>query len=206
VISALRLAGTGQIGAPAFFQNRESSGLGLTAQNLPNLCVPEFIPKPLTLDNETIKRTQENYALLTAAKSDSPEFDLQVSLRRFNQAYSRDNLEDPVLDYTIALESCLLRRLSDELSYRFSVRGAAVAAAKRDPVRTQSELKRIYSARSKIVHEGRMPNADLAELCNDLSRVILLCYLERLATGESVKAISDELDRQVIKSLQPAIP
>jgi hypothetical protein len=110
---------------------------------------------------------------------------------------------DPVLDYTIALESCLLRRLSDELSYRFSVRGAA---AKRDPVRTQSELKRISAARSKIVHEGRMPSADLAELCNDLSRVILLCYLERLATGESVKAISDELDRQVIKALQPAIP
>lgn len=100
----------------------------------------------------------------------------------------------------------LARGLSDELSYRFSVRGAAVTAGKRDPVRTQSELKKIYTARSKIVHEGRMPNADLAELCNDLSRVILLCYLERLASGESVKAISDELDRQVIQALQPAVP
>jgi len=202
VISALRLAGPGRIGAPAFFQNRKDSGLSTTVQNLPNLSVPEFIPKPLLLNADLLERTQANYTLLVAAHSDASEFELQVSLRRFNQAYSRDNLEDPVLDYTIALESCLLRGLNDELAYRFSMRGAAVAAGKRDPVQVQSDLKRIYSARSKIVHEGRMPHPDLAELCNDLSRVILLCYLERLASGESVKAISEKLDRQIIQALQ----
>ena len=73
---------------------------------------------------------------------------------------------------------------------------------RRDPVKVQSDLKRIYNARSKIVHEGRMPNPDLAELCNELSRVILLCYLERLASGESVKAISEKLDRQIVQALQ----
>jgi hypothetical protein len=202
VISALRLAGPGRTGAPAFFQNREDSGLSITAQNLPNLSVPEFIQKPLLLDADLLKRTQVNYALLVAANSDASEFELQVSLRRFNQAYSRDNLEDPVLDYTIALESCLLRGLNDELSYRFSMRGAAVAAGKRDPVQVQSDLKRIYNARSKIVHEGRMPDPELAELCNELSRVILMCYIERLAAGESVKAISEKLDRQIIQALQ----
>ena len=86
VISALRLAGPGRIGAPAFFQSREDSGLSVTAQNLPNLSVPEFIPKPLLLDSDIIKRTHANCALLVAARSDAPEFELQVSLRRFNQA------------------------------------------------------------------------------------------------------------------------
>jgi hypothetical protein len=201
IITALRLAASGRVGAPALFENREVSGLGITAQNLPNLDVPEVVMKPLLLDADTVRRTRENYGLLAAANDGTSKFQLDVSLRRFNQAYSRDNLEDQVLDYTIALESCLLRGLSDELSYRFSIRGATVAMTKRDPVQTQSDLKRIYAARSKIVHNGRMPDPDLVQLCNDLSRVILLCYLERLADGRSVKAISDDLDLQVVRSL-----
>jgi hypothetical protein len=97
----------------------------------------------------------------------------------------------------------LLRGISDELSYRFSIRGAAIAAGKRDPLQTHSDLKRIYAARSEIVHEGRMPDPALAELSNELARVIFLCYLERLASGESVKKISEDLDSQVVRSLQP---
>jgi len=202
-ITAMRLSGTGRVGAPAFFEHYADSGLSVRVQNLPNLEVPEFVPQSLSLTSELIQRTLENYQLLDAAKSGSSNFQLDVSLRRFNQAYSRDNFEDQVLDYTIALESCLLRGISDELSYRFAIRGAAVAAAKRDPLQTHSELKRIYAARSKIVHEGKMPDPTLAELSNELCRMILLCYLERLASGESVKAISEELDSHVVRSLQP---
>jgi hypothetical protein len=47
VITALRLAARGRVGAQAFFGNRELSGLGIAAQNLPNLYVPEFITKAL---------------------------------------------------------------------------------------------------------------------------------------------------------------
>jgi hypothetical protein len=128
---------------------------------------------------------------------------LSVSLRRFNQAYTRDNDEDRVLDYTIALESCLLQGIREELRYRLSVRGAALVSGRADPVETQAKLSQIYEVRSGIVHEGRSPtDLTIGKVCNDMLRLILRCYIDRLAAGESVKSINQDLDRQLVLSLQ----
>lgn len=144
---------------------------------------------------------------------------MQIPLRRFNQAYSRQSGEDTIIDLTIALESCLLSETRDELQYRLSMRGAALLAGLRTPLETQALLKTVYEIRCEIVHNGKSLSdeavrrkverlgpvvaKDFLHACEDVVRDILRECVLRLATGGALRALSEELDARVLSGLLP---
>jgi hypothetical protein len=79
---------------------------------------------------------------------------LQLAISRFESGFERHTAEDLLLDSFIGLETCLIGDNTSELSYRLSLRGAALLANSRAPECTRAELLAGYFARSKIVHEG----------------------------------------------------
>ncbi len=143
---------------------------------------------------------------------------LDVALRRFNLSYGRQSLEDRLIDLTIALESLVLFKVEDELSYRLSLRGAALLRDAKDPSETQATLKCLYDVRSKVVHEGMtLGNVDLRalkgyhpkinasvfiELTEDISREVIKAYIARLTAGKSLETVNKELEIEVLESLQ----
>jgi hypothetical protein len=78
---------------------------------------------------------------------------LALALRRFDSAYSRYEYEDALIDLWIAFEALLLSDGNIELSYRVSLRIAALVGtgpSERGAVFEQA--KRSYKYRSKVVH------------------------------------------------------
>jgi hypothetical protein len=142
---------------------------------------------------------------------------MSIPLRRFNQAYGRQAGEDTIIDLTIALESCLLPNTRDELQYRLSMRGAALITSLRNPVETQALLKTMYEIRSEIVHNGKplsdeeirkkidrlgpVVAKDFLHACEDVVRDVLRESILRLATGGTLRALSEELDVKVLSGL-----
>ena len=86
---------------------------------------------------------------------------------------------------------------------------------KRDPEVTRWLLRKIDEARSAFVHDGkslrqmrrRDPSSRFApsldEICEDLVRAILCAYIGRLAVGESLKEINEELERRLLPRSGP---
>jgi len=102
-ITALRLAGTGDLGAQDVVYDREECGLGFRFSNL-DLRVSPFGRKyDLTSVNDS-----DVVGYFNAVRK-VRFHELSVALSRFNQAYSRQSLEDKIIDLTIALESSLLK-------------------------------------------------------------------------------------------------
>jgi hypothetical protein len=140
---------------------------------------------------------------------------IAVAIRRFNQAFARSTPEDRIIDFCIALESSLLSHVSEELTYRLSLRGAVLLAAKRNPEVTKWLLRMIYNARSAIVHNGKslsqimerktqplLPVApSLDEVCEDIVRHTLCSYIRCLASGETLKEVNEDLDRRLLARL-----
>ena len=91
-------------------------------------------------------------------------------------------------------------RNSGELSYKFAVRGAVLTRNHKNAHQTKTRLRDLYNARSGIVHDGRHPkDSNLYKDSNELTRLILKSYLEKLAMGISVKDINDWLEDRIIK-------
>jgi hypothetical protein len=148
------------------------------------------------------------------------EGELRVALRRFNQGYGRQSEEDRVIGCAIALESCLSRYAGGQLSYRISLRGAALLADAAPPRATQALLDAIYQARNQLVHGGCelaglshelrkdlrkcVPPVELAQLpqrCEDVTREVLRAYVQGLGKGQSLKLVNSELDARIVDSL-----
>lgn len=169
-ITALRLLKEGDVGAPAFFEQKDAISLGptgLASYPLYDQRVRQYpIPYSLyTLDEADFPLFQEIFDALqklnVSKASDTQKLysDLTFALRRFNQSYSRDIQEDQVIDLTIALDSSLFDKKDTELKYKFSLRGAAILAIAgvKDwyPQKSQLFLSIMYDIRSGIVHNGQ---------------------------------------------------
>lgn len=149
--------------------------------------------------------------------------DMTLPLRRFNQSYHRTLPEDQIIDLTVALESSLLfREKGEELSYRLSLRGAALLAPAGawEPEKSQALLKVMYDIRSKIVHDGRLLSdlekdikkklqpvgispREFPQQCEDIVRDVLKAYaLRKEATGQSIEQINEALDKFIVQSLK----
>jgi hypothetical protein len=82
---------------------------------------------------------------------------LHVALRRFNQSYVRELLEDRVTDLAVALDSSVLAGQTSELRFRLKLRGTSLLAhTARQPRQTRDLLEALYDTRSQIVHEGAL--------------------------------------------------
>lgn len=101
---------------------------------------------------------------------------LALALRRFSSAYSRYESEDSLIDLWIAFEALLLSDGNMELSYRISLRIAALVATGRDERGAVFEqAKYSYKYRSKVVH-GEATKGDLSAVIGEtreLARSVL---------------------------------
>lgn len=218
IIAAMRLVKPGDVGALCIHQSKVRSKpwghstygplLGFTvgrwgqAYHLQESDVPPL----LTL-----------LSVLTQAANSNHLRSLEVALRRFNQGYGRQIPEDRVVDYVVALESCLLPDRGEELSLRFALRGATLLAKRRDPVQTRGLLDGMYDARSQIVHSGKLLStmkvkalerlkvtaAELPKLCEEILRDALQELLPRVAGGESLSQITQQLEVELLAGLSP---
>jgi hypothetical protein len=85
-----------------------------------------------------------------------------------------------LLDLAIAMESALLKGTRDELRFRFALYGALFVADSFAPEDAFSRLKKVYDARSALVHGGPMSAdelhgaaAEAAEFARAIGRRIL---------------------------------
>jgi hypothetical protein len=80
-----------------------------------------------------------------------PDF-LDIPLRYFNYAYTRERTEDKLIDYMIAFEGLFIEG-EVELRYRLSLRVAAfLGKDRKEKGKIFTRMKKAYDLRSKIVH------------------------------------------------------
>ena len=95
-----------------------------------------------------------------------------LALRRFEMAYERWIPEDRLIDHWIALEALFLPGISDELSFRASLRIAYYMTASPDErQRIFDKMRLSYDTRSRIVH-GEPPKADVGEVASDTEEIL----------------------------------
>lgn len=218
VLTALRLLKSGDVGSPIklIFPDPPSPWHdhgGGRGEGTPNYQV-RTSGSTYAFQASELPRLSELITTLGSLSQSGTLAALDVTLRRFNQAYSRDLLEDRVIDLTISLESSLLFGETRSSAESFSRRGAILLTGTRDRASSRRLLKTMYDARSKIVHEGqrltdkkliaRVRNgigediepADFVQRCEDIAREIIKAYLPRLTTERSLKALNRALERE----------
>ena len=142
-----------------------------------------------------------------------PHGDLTLPLRRFNQSYRRSTPEDRIVDLTIALESGLFDRQERQITYKLTMRGAALLAMDKakgwEPHKSKTLLEALYDVRSGIVHSGKqladlddrleklpdagIPRREFLQECENIVREILKALVKRRAKGQSKTAIIHEM-------------
>ncbi len=222
VLTALRLTKAGDVGAPAIFERSElQSRLMMPTATISrtNDYVVRQSGTEYNITEAELSQVNKLFVSLQGLNAQAQRGGLTVALRRFNQAYSRENDEDRIIDLTITLESCLLAGLSKELSYRFILRGAALLSERRDPKETKALLKEIYDNRSSIVHDGKTllelkkgskhdpPDHAAKEFLRqseEIVRDILREYVIQMASKKlSVKKVNEQLELGIIERLAP---
>lgn len=98
---------------------------------------------------------------------------LSLTLGRFNSALSRIRPTDKIVDITMSLES-LIQDDKNELAFKFALYNSVASTA--DPAKrheTYELLKKLYIARSTIVHGGAQDEGKEEKLVAEISRVWL---------------------------------
>lgn len=218
-ITALRLLHAGDVGTAAAIRTAAPPYLGHVgsgATSMNDFRSPRSMgsTSQYRLEHEEVGTLCQILSQLANPQTQSQLRDLAVGLRRFNQAYSRERVEDKIIDLTIALESSLLSDQKEELRYRLATRGAAILSNRRDPEDTYSVLRALYDARSKIVHGGKalgeiakngrisgISANTLLPRAEQIAREVFREYLARTNFQTSLRMINETLDQTIVKSL-----
>ena len=84
---------------------------------------------------------------------------LTIPITRWINSLSYGTYVDRMLDLGVAFEALILRNIREELTFRFSLRGARYLASDRSERKQLfNQLRQFYRYRSRAVHEGTMPN------------------------------------------------
>jgi uncharacterized protein YozE (UPF0346 family) len=132
-----------------------------------------------------------------------PEEAYRIALDKFSNAFHREKRNDRLLDCVITLEALYLKGGEEgEMSYRLSQRGALLLSDSPDRAEEiQDTLKSAYSARSNIVHGGKVTSAasksEIIEIL-DLTRKSLSEFLKRSDKGKDREDILETLDKIAI--------
>jgi hypothetical protein len=122
----------------------------------------------LVTSNE-LKEVQRVYR--TAANNQSEA--IRLAMNRLNSCLTRSDAADAILDGTIGLELLLGDDDNQSLSYKLRLRAAALAMLQGDPAypaaTVAANIKKLYSARSKIVHGRRKKRSNKASEPADTS-------------------------------------
>lgn len=118
---------------------------------------------------EQLNETRRIYSRLIASNSEA----MRLAVRRLNVCLTRSDAADAILDGTIGLELLLGDDQNQSLSYKLRLRAGALALLHADPSYPAGEVtgkvKRLYAARSAIVHGRRKKSSKTASGYTDTS-------------------------------------
>lgn len=124
-----------------------------------------------TISLEQLKEVRRVYLAVMADKSEA----MRLALKRLNGCLTRTDAADAILDGTIGLELLLGDDENQSLSYKLRLRAAALAVLHPDPAISAKEVaakvKRLYEARSSIVHGRRRKRSKRASETADTSHI-----------------------------------
>lgn len=136
--------------------------------------------------------------------------EIALAIHRFHASFGRRWLDDALIDLLIAMENTLLHDMSQELTYRMSLRGAALLGRSHSPHRTSSLLRYAYGLRSKVVHGGR----SVKSICGSersagsrvratqrLTRRVLRELLLHFDSGMTLREVTAKLDRSILNGV-----
>jgi hypothetical protein len=138
-----------------------------------------------TVTAEHLNEVRRIYRAVVSSQSEA----IRLALNRLNACLTRTDAADAILDGTIGLELVLGDDQNQSLSYKLRLRAAALAVLHADPAYPAAEIaskvKRLYEARSAIVHGRRKKrskkasepfdtsNAEERLVASDLLRFVL---------------------------------
>jgi hypothetical protein len=127
---------------------------------------------------------------------------LSLALQRFNLAYERTRPEDKLIDYWVALEALFLPGISDELSFRASLRIAYYLTTSPDERQDIFDKMRLsYDTRSRIVH-GEEPKADAGQVASDTEEILRRALRAEVTNPGSLNV--ERLDAAIARGGSPA--
>jgi hypothetical protein len=104
---------------------------------------------------EQLNEVRRIYRAVVSSQSEA----IRLALNRLNGCLTRTDAADAILDGTIGLELLLGDDQNQSLSYKLRLRAAALALLHADPANPAAEVaskvKKLYEARSAIVHGRR---------------------------------------------------
>jgi hypothetical protein len=138
----------------------------------------------MTVTKEQLNEVQRIYRSVIASNSEA----IRLAMRRLNVCFTRTDAADAILDGTIGLELLLGDDQNQSLSYKLRLRAGALALLQENPAYPVGEVvakvKRLYGARSSIVHGLRKKGPKAAsgplDTSHDEDRAIasdLLCFV-----------------------------
>jgi hypothetical protein len=126
---------------------------------------------------------------------------LRLPAQRLVDGGGRDRLEDAIIDYAIGLEALLTAGITDELRYRFALRGTTVLTWDGgDKRKVFEELRDFYDVRSSIVHGGKVTQTELRNARSQgekALRDIWWWYFARGASG--LKEATSVIDSRILE-------
>lgn len=139
----------------------------------------------------------------------------KLASRRLSMALLRDTADDQLIDACIGLEA-LLGQKGAEISYRVSVRAAALLASKTDEPRSPEAIfklvRKVYDRRSELVHgstSGKHATVQVKEGGPELSTNSVAVLMVREILHERLLRDDwsvEDLDAMVLKGLAPDNP
>ena len=221
-ITSLRLLSNGTIGGTWAFEITQKPKFSIRSSHFLE-DFEFFVSEKSIFDIENASIRQNCQSIYSKIASEEKMKQLKFALGRFNRSFTRQSLEDVLIDCTIVLESTVLYGHEDELTYRLGLRSSALISDLFEPSYVQSMLSLMYEIRSQIVHEGKDLEAILLEkrFKNKLTKInsgldfeefthkiktiireILKKYIERISNGETMDAIKSSLDTKILNGLR----
>jgi hypothetical protein len=141
-----------------------------------------------TVTAEHLNEVRRIYRAVVSSQSEA----IRLALNRLNGCLTRTDAADAILDGTIGLELLLGDDQNQSLSYKLRLRAAALAVLHADPAypaaEVASKVKRLYEARSAIVHGRRKKRSKKASEPTDRSNA-----KERLVASDLLRFVLNVL-------------
>lgn len=125
---------------------------------------------------------------------------LRIPAQRLVDGGGRYREDDVIIDYAIGLEALLLKGITYELSYRFSLRGATILAwngGRREELFKQ--LRAFYDIRSKIVHGSHVDSVKLKDARLNGEKALRGIWWWYFENNESLSRTLAKVDKVILK-------
>ena len=145
-------------------------------------------------------------------KNDYLRFSTEAYVRAIlNWHYQPDSTMELFVSFITVIDSLLTRGERRDLAYKVATRGAAILSHDSEKrIKTMSYLKKLYTIRSEIVHEGHSKGTDFINYLAFLPIIVRYIFIKFIAVAYLFKnnLIEDKLllNNKKPKSIKNSIP